>query len=326
MNRASYWLVRQWRDPTLGGQFLLQPLSWAFRLLVASRRLAYRCGLLRTRKLTVPVIVVGNLTVGGSGKTPLVLHLVAALQAAGWKAGVVSRGHGSHDRGPRRFEGRADALAAGDEPALIADRGLCPVAVGRDRPAAAALLESDCDIIVSDDGLQHLALGRDVEIAVVDGDLRSHNGRMLPAGPLREPLGRLRSVDFVATRGGDRGRWHFDIRAGVPRRLHDERAGDPADWSGRAVHAVAGIGVPERFFGQLEEAGIEVERHAFPDHHPFRPDDLAFDDDRPILMTEKDAVKCRAFATDRMFVVPAEVIDHDDLAGAVVARLAHGER
>jgi len=325
MTRVSHWLVRQWRAPTPGAQLLLRPLSWLFRIAVAVRRQAYRLGLLRVRTLPVPVVVVGNITVGGSGKTPLVLHLVAALNAAGWKPGVVSRGHGSGESRPRRVGRDADAAAAGDEPALIAGRGLCPVTVGSDRPAAARLLLDDCDVIVADDGLQHLALGRDLEIAVIDGDLSAHNGRMLPAGPLREPVGRLARVDYVATRGGD-GRWRFDVRPGAPRRLNGAAGSrDLAAWAGKRVHAVAGIGVPERFFGQLEDAGLEIERHAFADHHPFTPEDLAFADDRPILMTEKDAVKCRAFASGRMWMVPAEVIDHDDLAGAVVARLAGGE-
>jgi tetraacyldisaccharide 4'-kinase len=326
MSRLSHWLVRQWRKPTAGGQLLLRPLSWLFRAAVALRRLAYRVGLLRTRTFPVPVVVVGNITVGGSGKTPLVLHLVEALRAAGWEPGVVSRGHGSSHAGARRIARDTDAGVAGDEPALIAGRALCPVAVGADRPAAARLLLDECDVIIADDGLQHLALGRDLEIAVVDGDLAAHNGRMLPAGPLREPTGRLEQVDFVATRGSRNGRWRFDVRAGAPCGLRDDASPRAlADWAGQRVHAVAGIGVPERFFGQLEDAGLDIERHAFADHHPFTPGDLAFDDGLPILMTEKDAVKCRAFATDRMWMVPAEVIDHDNLAGAVVARLTPGE-
>jgi len=184
-------------------------------------------------------------------------------------------------------------------------------------------------VIVADDGLQHYALARDLEIAVVDGDSGLGNGRMLPAGPLREPRGRLRRVDFVAVRDGDRpGAFGFSVRPGAARSL----AGNTADvelgqWRGRRVHAVAGIGVPERFFGQLEDAGLDVERHAFGDHHPFVAADLAFGDDAAVLMTEKDAVKCRPFADERMWFVPAEIIDRDDLAQAVVERLegvSHG--
>lgn len=324
---VAHWLVRQWRAPTLAGQLLLVPLSWLFRLLVALRRGAYRLALRRGVRLSVPVIVVGNPGVGGSGKTPLVLHLVSALRAAGWNPGVVSRGHGGRERAPRRIGADAEPFEHGDEPVLIARRSGCPVATGRERPAAARLLLDDCDVIVADDGLQHYALARDIEIAVVDADIASGNARLLPAGPLREPLSRLRRVDFVAVRGladtGPAGRgWRVDVRAGVVRRLGDDGvAGELADWTGYRVHAVAGIGVPERFFSQLERAGLIVERHPFPDHHPFTARDLEFGDELPVLMTEKDAVKCRPFATDRMWYLPAEVVDHDGLAAAVIEKL-----
>lgn len=321
--RLALWLVRQWRAPTLAGQLLLLPLSWSFRLLVALRRLAYRSGLLRRVRLPVPVIVVGNPAVGGSGKTPLVLHLVSALRAAGRHPGVVSRGHGGREGAPRRIGPDADPGEHGDEPVLIARRSGCPVATGRKRPAAARLLLEDCDVIVADDGLQHYALARDIEIAVVDADIAAGNARLLPAGPLREPLSRLREVDFVAVRGdGGMQGWRFEVRPGAPRRLRDDTGTDGLEhWHGASVHAVAGIGVPERFFGQLERGGLALERHPFPDHHPFTAADLEFGDDLPVLMTEKDAVKCRAFATDRMWYLPAEVVDHDGLAAAVLERL-----
>lgn len=325
----TLWLVRQWREPTFAGQLLLRPLSWAFRGLVAVRRLGYRRGWLRVVRLPVPVVVVGNLTVGGSGKTPMVLHLVTELRAAGRRPGVVSRGHGGATVAPQRVDGDTDPGRVGDEPVLIARRSGCPVAVGRDRPAAARLLLPDCDVIVADDGLQHYALGRDVEIAVLDRDIDADNGRLLPAGPLREPLARLRSVDFVAVRGSraSAGGWHFEVRPGAPRRLLDDRGDDdPLAHPGQPLHAVAGIGVPERFFSQLERAGVAIERHPFPDHHPFTASDLAFDDDWPILMTEKDAVKCRAFASERMWYLPAEVVDRDGLAQAVIDRVQEGAR
>lgn len=321
--RLAFWLVRQWRAPSPAGQLLLVPLSWGFRLLAALRRLAYRIGLFRSVRLPVPVVVVGNPAVGGSGKTPLVLHLVTALRAAGFRPGVVSRGHGGHERAPRRIGPEADPGEHGDEPVVVARRSGCPVATGRDRPAAAKLLLDDCDVVVADDGLQHLALARDIEIAVVDADIATGNTRLLPAGPLREPLSRLRHVDFVAVRGGARSEGRrFEVRAGAPRRLRDD-TGTPglAQWRGERVHAVAGIGVPERFFSQLEQAGLVIERHPFPDHHRFTPAELDFGDDLAVLMTEKDAVKCRSFATDRMWYLPAEVVDHDGLAAAVIERL-----
>ena len=315
------WLVRRWRAPTLTSRALLWPAAGLFTLAAAGRRWAYRRGWLASRRLAVPVIVVGNLTVGGSGKTPRVLHLVQALQAAGWRPGVVSRGHGGAASAPRRLTDAADPADCGDEPAMIQWQAGCPVAVGADRAAAAALLVPDCDVIVADDGLQHYALARDIEIAVVDGQMGLGNGWPLPAGPLREPARRLAGVDFVAVRDGDRaGAWRIDIRADTARRIDGQGgARTLAHWRGRAVHAVAGIGVPERFFSQLERAGVEIERHAFADHYALREPDLAFADQRPVLMTGKDAVKCRPFADARMWMLDARVEDRLGLAAAVCA-------
>lgn len=321
--RGSRWLVRQWREPTLGGQLLLRPVALVFRLLAGARRVAFRAGLRRRYRLPVPVIVVGNLTVGGSGKTPLVGHLVAYLAAHGHRPGVVSRGYGGAGGAARRVGADDDPARVGDEPVLLAMRCACPVAVGADRVAAARLLLDDCDVIVADDGLQHYALARTREIAVIDGEFGLGNARVLPAGPLREPARRLRAVDWIAVRDGEwPGGRRFSVRPGRPRALATGHPGpELADWAGQAVHAVAGIGVPERFFGQLEDAGLVLERHPFRDHHRFAASDLAFGDARAILMTEKDAVKCRAFADDRMWYLPAEVVDLDGLAEAVTTSL-----
>lgn len=329
------WIVRQWRKRTVLGTLLLVPVSWLFRVFVALRRAAYRHEWCKTEHLSVPVIIVGNLTVGGSGKTPLVMHLVERLHAMGWRPGVVSRGYGGADHRPRRVDPAPYPDDCGDEPALVALRCRCPVAVGGDRVAAARLLVSDCDVVIADDGLQHYPLGRDVEIAVIDGDMGLGNGRPLPAGPLREPAYRLREVDFVAVRDGDgsadipgalrqRAEIHgFRVTAGASRQLVEPESTRPLpDWTGVSVHAVAGIGVPERFFGQLDDLGIDLERHAFADHHRFTPTDLAFGDDAPILMTEKDAIKCRSFADERVWVVPVNVEDTTGLVTAVSARLA----
>ncbi len=328
--RLNRWIVRQWRTPTAWGQTVLRPASGLFRALAGLRRAAYRSGLRRAARLPVPVIVVGNITVGGSGKTPLVMHLVEQLQARGWRPGVVSRGYGGADDAARRLGADADPAEHGDEPVMVALRCGCPVAVGADRAAAARLLLDTCDVIVADDGLQHYALARDLEIAVVDGDSGLGNGRLLPAGPLREPRARLRSVDFVAVRDDDgafdtaaHGAYCFRVAAGETRRLIAPETARPLNaWGDSTLHAVAGIGVPERFFGQLEDLGLTIERHAFADHHAFRPADLAFGDEAPILMTEKDAIKCRAFADERMWFVSAAVIDEDGVAPAVIQRLA----
>lgn len=319
----SRWVVGQWRRPTGWGRALLAPSAMVFAALTAARRAFYRMGWFASTHPGVPVVVVGNITVGGSGKTPLVAHLVDYLQAHGLCPGVVARGYGGRTGATRRVGTDADPGEVGDEPVLLAVRCGCPVAVGADRVAAARELAGECDVLVADDGLQHYALARDIEIAVVDGDTGLGNARVLPAGPLREPASRLARVDWVAVRDGERaGACRFGVQLGAPRRL-DGGAGEGglADWSGRVVHAVAGIGVPERFFSQLEDAGVIVERHPFADHHRFRSSDLVFGDELPVLMTEKDAVKCGRLDDARLWYVPAEVADFDGLAERVATRL-----
>jgi len=319
------WIQRRWVAPTLVSRATLAPAAAAFGLASAARRRLYRAGWRRQRRLPVPVVVVGNITVGGSGKTPLVIHLVRQLRAAGWTPGVVSRGHGGSQSGAQRLGTHADPGVVGDEPALIAWAADCPVAVGVDRAAAAELLLRACDVVIADDGLQHYALARDIEIAVIGGDVGLGNSRGLPAGPLREPASRLAQVDFVAVRDGVReGAYRIDVTPGDPVPLCGRhRAGPPlAQWAGQRVHAVAGIGVPERFFSQLEAAGLVIQRHAFADHDRLVAADLVFDNNRPVLMTQKDAVKCRPFADARLWYLPAELADPDGLADAVRQRLA----
>lgn len=321
MSRAQRWFERAWygREPLA---VLLLPLSWLFGAIVALRRFAYRVGVFRAHRVGRPVIVVGNLTVGGSGKTPLAVHLVRALQSRGLRVGVVSRGYGGTADAPQRVDAGTSPGLAGDEPVLIAARTGAPVVVGRDRVAAAALLAPDVDVIVADDGLQHYRLARDFEVVVVDGRRGLGNGRLLPAGPLREPPSRARRADAVVYNGGAAasdtratgatasGRAPGPVIAGPPAftmrltptgivALHDGARTPLPNWEGRRVHAVAGIGDPERFFATLAGAGLDVVRHPFPDHASYSRDDLAFGDDAPVLMTEKDAVKCRAFADPR---------------------------
>ncbi|MET0225132.1 MAG: tetraacyldisaccharide 4'-kinase [Dokdonella sp.] len=268
----------------------------------------YRYGVRKARRLPVPLIVVGNLTAGGSGKTPLVIALVEALRARGFKPGVVSRGYGGSERGPLLVDDVVRPARVGDEPCLIRKRTGVAVAVGRDRARAAALLiERGVDIVVADDGLQNPALVRDLEICVIDGQRRFGNGHLLPAGPLREPLSRLATIDFRVCNGGA-------AQAGeIPMRLVGEMAVPMTtatatrpleSFAGQRVHAVAAIGNPERFFDGLRAHGIDVLPHGFPDHHAFVEGDFAFGDDAPVLMTEKDAVKCLAFATPDFWCIP----------------------
>jgi len=290
-----------------GVSLFLLPLSLIFGLVAGVRRLGYRIGLLRSRRFPVPVIVVGNITVGGTGKTPLVVWLCEYLRGQGWRPGIVSRGYGGMARHwPQQVRTDSDPTSVGDEAVMLAALTGCPMCVGPDRPAAveALLAYTDVNIVVSDDGLQHYALARDLEIAVIDGERRLGNGFLLPAGPLREPGGRLGRVDMVVTNGQGRD-GEFSMKLFQPS-VRSLTTGDQigiAEFADRAVHAIAGIGNPERFFDLLSRHRIRVDPKPFPDHHVFVAEDLNFDDGVPILMTEKDAVKCRRLPCRDCWVV-----------------------
>jgi len=312
----SEWLQREWTR-TSGWQILLRPVSWLFRLVSALRRTAYRLGLLKTQRLPVPVIVVGNISVGGTGKTPLVIWLAQQLQAAGLQPGIISRGYcGTHGL-PISVTSYSNPAEVGDEPVMLAERTQLPVFVAHDRAAAGmALLQAhpQCGVLISDDGLQHYRLGRDAEIAVVDGARRFGNGQLLPAGPLREPETRLDRVDVVVGNGeaADEGMFLMQLQPGIFRNLLDPcKTATAADFVGKKLLAIAGIGHPPRFFAQLENVGLEIETRAFPDHHAYTPDDLPSGSADAILMTEKDAVKCRAFARPEWWYLEVEAqLDH----------------
>ena len=288
---------------------LLTPVSLLFRLVVALRRLAYRNGMLRSHKLPVPVIVVGNITVGGSGKTPLVAWLADYLLQKGYRPGIVARGYGGNASSwPQQVRRDSDPAIVGDEAVLLAAMTGCPMAVAPDRYTAAMALVKyhDCDVVIADDGLQHYALQRDIEIIVIDGVRRFGIGFMLPAGPLREPVSRLREADLVVVNGlGGGGEYPMKLQSTALRNLLDDSRSCKLDeFRQRKVHAVAGIGNPERFFQSLRQVLSHVETHAFPDHYRFRRQDIVFDDDAPVLMTAKDAVKCRRYATGNEWYVP----------------------
>ena len=292
---------------------LLTPVALVYCGLVRLRRWFYRVGWLAGHRLPVPVVIVGNLTVGGTGKTPLVIWLVDFLKAAGYRPGVIACGYRGKARDwPQTVQADSDPMELGDEAVLLAGRCECPVVVGPDRVTAArALLEtSDCDLIVCDDGLQHYALERDVEIVVIDGERRFGNGWCLPAGPLREPPTRLTKVDLTVVNGPESlpGEYSMTLRVERANNLetgHGSRS--LADFGHGSVHAIAGIGNPERFFTSLRQAGVLFEKHVFPDHHLYSVQELAFDDGRPLVMTEKDAVKCRTFALANSWYVPVTI-------------------
>lgn len=297
------WYGPRWRSVPLW------PLAWLFRAAVAARRWLYRVGVLRAQRVAVPVVVVGNLTVGGTGKTPVAGWLARALALRGHRVGVVLRGYGGSASGAVQVVTPAsDPREVGDEAVLHALSGPHVVVAGADRVAAAQCAVAEgAEIVVCDDGLQHLRLARDYEIAVVDARRGLGNGQLLPAGPLREPAGRLESVDAVVftQRGAPvepacRVRWPFTVSARLA-------VGDAVNLStgerrvlgafrGAVVHAVAGIGHPAAFFDALRSAGLEVVGHALPDHAALDPGRLPFPPGATVLMTAKDAVKCRSFA------------------------------
>lgn len=323
--RHTTRIERIWYGESRVWSWLLAPLSWLFGLIVAVRRAAYRRRLFAVHRASVPVIVVGNLSVGGTGKSPFVAWLVAQLSARGFHPGVLARGYGAPVQGAVRVTATSTAAMVGDEAVMLAQSTGSPVVVAPRRADGAKLLEHlGVDCIVCDDGLQHLALARDLEIVLVDAARGFGNGRLLPAGPLRESVRRLNSVDFVVVQGArveaagtDVPRawqgWHgtFAMRlaqqyvipvSAAPVAASSSRTIE--SFAGQSVHAVAGIGHPARFFAALRAAGLRPIEHPFADHHAFRPEDISFDDNLPVLMTAKDAVKCSAFADGRCWQVP----------------------
>jgi tetraacyldisaccharide 4'-kinase len=310
-------LVAAWYAPRLTPlTAALLPLSLLFRAVAAIHRWVYQAGIAKSASLPVPVVVVGSILAGGVGKTPLTRALAAALARAAWRPGIVSRGYGGSNVVPRVVTPGDDPGEVGDEPVLLAADAF-PVWIGRDRVAAArALLAAhpECNVILADDGLQHYALRREFEIAVIDDARGFGNGRMLPAGPLREPRSRLDRVDALVrlTTGealpsaSDSGRETAMTYEPLPwRNLAQEDAiADAAAWRAGVLHAVAGIGNPARFFALVRRLGFDPVCHPFPDHYRYARADLAFPDATAILMTEKDAVKCAGFADTRCWYLP----------------------
>lgn len=291
---------------------MIAPLGWCYRFSMSLRHLAYKSGILTSHNISVPIIIVGNIVAGGTGKTPLVIWLAKYLKDKGYQPGIVSRGYKSKvKQWPQQVRKDSSPDLVGDEPVLLARHSDCPVSIAPNRYAAAyALIEyKQVNIIICDDGLQHHALGRDIEIAVIDGERRHGNGRCLPAGPLRESVSRLKSVDMIVC-NGDANRGEFTMKY-VPQPLCAVGDNDKTciieQFRDQTVHAVAGIGNPGRFFSYLRSAGLNVIRHEFPDHYNFRRKDIFFDDGLAVIMTEKDAVKCERFATDQCWFLPVSV-------------------
>jgi tetraacyldisaccharide 4'-kinase len=313
---------------------LLLPVAALYAAVTALRRRAYRYKLLRSEQAGIPVIVIGNITAGGTGKTPLVLWLAHFLASRGKRPGIISRGYGASRTDARAVPVMGSATDYGDEPCLLAQRAACPVWVGTDRAAVAHALRAahpEVDVIISDDGLQHYRLVRDVEIAVIDGARGIGNGWPLPAGPLREPVSRLATVDAVVVNGSDATgafpqAMAMQLEGDSFRNLHDvEQAVTAAHFRGQQVYAIAGIGNPSRFFAHLQQLGLNCITRAFPDHHGYTAEDLEFAGDHPVVMTEKDAVKCAAFATTRHWALVVNAVPDQSLGDTIIARLAEAK-
>jgi tetraacyldisaccharide 4'-kinase len=327
---VSRWLERNWAHLSPLA-LALYPLSLIFRSIVALRRGAYAVGLLKAVRLPVPVVVVGNITVGGTGKTPLVLWLAHFLRQHGYEPGIVSRGYGTRNGEPLAVSPTGAPPRFGDEPVLLAQRSESPVWICADRVAAAhALLAAhpSCDVVLSDDGLQHYRLERDFEIAVIDGTRGLGNRLMLPAGPLREPPSRLKQVDAVTINGSDSralagpNTFAMYLEGRQFRNLLNPGHTVDADFFQRQrVLAIAGIGNPARFFAHLNRLGISFRAQSFPDHHVYTASDLEGADADAIVMTEKDAVKCAAFASEKHWVLPVDAVPDPELGELLLRKL-----
>lgn len=289
---------------------LLRPLSWFFLVVATLRRWLYRNSIVKSVRLPVPIIIVGNITVGGTGKTPLVIWIANYLKSAGYKPGIISRGYGGKARNwPQQVRPDADPVMVGDEAVVISRRTGCPMAVGPDRisDGRALLKYAKVDVIISDDGLQHYALDRTIEIAVIDGIRRFGNGFCLPAGPLRELPARLNDVDCRITNGvAAQGEIAMKYLADKAINLVSNEVRQISEFKNQAVNAIAGIGNPDRFFNFIRANGIRINTRAYADHYLFIAEDITFPDDEVLFMTEKDAVKCQRFARENWWYIPVD--------------------
>ena len=306
--------------------YLLLPFSGIYQIVIYFRRMLYRRQIIKSIRSPVPVIVVGNITVGGTGKTPVVIALAEWLKAQGWRPGLVSRGYGGNSTDqPFPVELNTDPRLVGDEAVLLAQKTACPMVVCKDRVAAVnrLLTDYDCNIILSDDGLQHLRLARDIEIAVIDGHRRLGNGWLLPAGPLRESQQRLKSVDFILTNElAQPGESLLELKPKkIFQLINPNKILTESELEGKVIHAVAGIGNPARFFTTLKKLGYQFIAHRFPDHYFFQRQDLDFDSNAVILMTEKDAVKCRRFADEKYWCVSVQAYLADTFFHALQVKM-----
>jgi len=328
---VTNWFQKQWAGFTFWHVVLI-PLSWVFGIVTYLRKFLYKNHWLKSYRLSVPVVVIGNINVGGTGKTPLVIWLAAQLKLAGYKPGIISRGYGGEAQIATQVLPVSVPSSVGDEAVLIAMRTSCPVFVSPNRvEAGQALLKAfpECDVIISDDGLQHYRMQRDVEIVVYDATKGFGNGALLPAGPLRESKARLKAVDAVVSNGkGDINKQNnfnsIEMQlepAGFYNLIDNQKKSNIQAFLQQKVLAIAGIGNPERFFEQLRRLGLSFESQAYDDHYAFQTKDFENIDADIVVMTEKDAVKCRVFAQPNFWVLPVNAVIKDGLMPIVLNKL-----
>jgi tetraacyldisaccharide 4'-kinase len=328
MNAVFQAIEKTWYRSSLWS-VLLRPLSFIYGALVQLKAATYQFGILRRSDVGVPVIVVGNLTVGGSGKTPLVIWLVQWLDRAGYSPGVVSRGYrGRTTEFPCLVQDGSNPSLVGDEPLLVHQQTGCAVVTDKDRVRGARHLAGECgvDIVISDDGLQHLRMHRTVEIVVVDGERRFGNGRLFPEGPLRESPSRLNTVDFVVTNDGPTLSGEYQMRATINEAVH-LMTGEKwplSQFAEKKVYAIAGTANPAKFFSDLRLAGLTLTARGFPDHHSYQRSDLSDLHLSTVLMTSKDAVKCRPIAGPDWWAVPQTTEVDDSFEQALLKLLQQG--
>ncbi len=328
-------LAHYWYQPNVMTWLILPfllPLSWLYCAVAIVRRKLYQLNIKKSYAAKVPLLVVGNIVAGGSGKTPLLISLCEYIKAHGYKPGVVSRGYGGSETGIRQLADSDSAELVGDEPLLIQQRTQVPVVIGADRVAAVNYLlqNNQCDIVLSDDGLQHYRMQRNLEIAVVDASRLFGNGFCLPAGPLREKISRLQEVDLVVYNGvvsnAEAAKSNHEICSYLLEftefiHLTKGNSVQPEHFAGRSVHAVAGIGNPNRFFMQLRENDIKLTEHAFADHHVYQQSDFSDWQNECIIMTEKDAVKCRHLSLPDAWLVRIDAEMSETLMAQLEAKV-----
>ncbi len=308
--------------------YILLPLSFVYRAIIGLYRLYFKH--FPSIKFPVPIIIVGNITVGGAGKTPMVIGLADLLKRQGYKPGVISRGYGRKSSGSIVVTPESKVEEVGDEALLIARRTLCPVLVDKDRAASVKkLLEVyHCDVIISDDGLQHYQLPRYIEITLIDAEFEFGNGFCLPAGPLREPISRLKSVDFIvrnfntkSSLSAPSGEYGMVLEPALFRSIKDKTITKTADdFKGQVIHAMAGIGMPQKFFKTLRQLNLNIIEYPFPDHHMFSAADFSFGN-KTIIMTEKDSVKCEALAHDNFWYMEVNAKLDDKFIEGLLSKL-----